>query len=188
MDIEHQAKYVRVWNEGDYRRGSTAERMLPIIYSTIPESATINDYGCGTGRMELELIKARPEQKITMIDIAPNAPEDIAKHFDNGFIKFIIADLADLGNLAKADWGICINTLMVVKPEMLDTILKEIKRTCDNLLFEAYDLEDYRLGEQMTTVIKDKTEWYFELLKHWRKVSFMQSPESPRRYIFICWS
>ena len=189
IDKEHQDKFKMVWDKGNYRGGSTALRMANKIFSLIPETATINDYGCGTGRAEVEIHKYRPNQYILMIDItkdaveqeALNLIEDISSH-----ILFKEADLSDLGDIEKTDWGICINTLMTVQKDKLDIILSEIKRTCNNLTIEMYDLPDNRLGMDLTTVKMNKVEWKEKLLKYWKEVLFEQSIEPPHRYIFVC--
>jgi len=189
IDKKHQEKFKSVWNKGDYRRGSTAERMLPLLLDVIPEEATINDYGCGTGRMEVEINKIRPQQSILMIDITEEALEKEAINLlvsSTARVFFKEMDISDLGIIRKAHWGICINTLMTVQPEKLDKILLEIKRTCENLIVEMYDLSDKRLGMEMTTVKKNKIEWAEKLMEYWSSVSFEQSKESKNRYIFIC--
>ena len=57
IDEQHQTKFENVWENGNYRHGSTAQRLLQRLMGWIPEEATIIDYGCGTGRMEVELNK-----------------------------------------------------------------------------------------------------------------------------------
>jgi predicted SAM-dependent methyltransferase len=191
VDQEHKNKFEKVWDKGDYRQGSTAQRMYKRILDIIPMDATINDYGCGTGRAEVELLQTRPVQIITMIDIAENALEAPARELiDNPKtnLSFIMSDLSDLSAVPHADWGMCINVLMTVQKDKLDIILKEIRRTCDNLIFEAYDFEDKRCGWQMTTVKLDKIQWQAKLREFWPEVKFEPSPESNRRYIFVCQS
>ena len=188
IDLEHQEKFKKVWDNGDYRQGSTAQRMSSRLLEWLPAGATINDYGSGTGRAEVEVLKAR-RHEITMIDIADNALEKEARAILNqpdSPLKMIVADLTDLSAVPHADWGMCINVLMTVQPDKLNVILKEIRRTCDNLIFEAYDFEDKRCGWQMTTVKLNKIQWEAKLREFWPQVKFENSPESNRRYIFIC--
>lgn len=187
IDQEHQKKFELIWSKGDYRRGSTAQRLTDTFLLYIPPKATINDYGSGTGRAEMEILQKRHDQKICMIDIAKNALEPPAKALvERGILKFIHADLTDLGEVPHADWGLCINVLMTVQKSKLDIILKQIANTCDNLFFEAYDLKDFRLGMDMTTVKLSKEEWNSLFLKYWNEVTFIQSKESNHRYIFVC--
>jgi trans-aconitate methyltransferase len=189
IDQDHKKIFEEIWEKGNYRLGSTAQRMVKLLLDTIPAEASINDYGSGTGRAEVEILKTRPLQKITMIDIAENALEDEAKAylFDPiANVSFIMADLADLSEVPHADWGICINVLMTVQPDKIDIILKEIRRTCDNLIMEVYDFTDTRLGEDRTTVKKNAIEWMDALQEHWRNIEYLESLESKRRYIFVC--
>jgi ubiquinone/menaquinone biosynthesis C-methylase UbiE len=189
IDQNHKDKFEQVWDAGNYRLGSTAQRMVKTLLQYIPEGATINDYGSGTGRAEVEILKQHPAQKINMIDIAENALEAPAREILNrpdSPLTFTLADLTDLSAVPPAEWGICINVLMTVQPDKLDAILREIHRTCDNLIMEVYDFVDERLGQDMTTVKKDATEWLETLIKYWKKITYIQSPESKRRYIFIC--
>lgn len=190
LDQAHKEKYEKVWQFGDYRLGSTALRMIDLILSVIPDGVTINDYGSGTGRLEVAIYQTRPFSNINMIDIAESAREEevcAILALPDSPLKFYLADLQDLSEIPHADWGLCINTLMVVQPENLDTILKEIRRTCDNLIMEAYDFDDaIRLGMQLTTVKKNGMEWMETLKAYWNNVEFIQSPESKQRYIYVC--
>ena len=190
IDQKHKEIFDRVWVEGDYRLGSTALRMLKFILDVVPYTASVNDYGCGTGRLEAAMAQTRPVQKVTMIDISDKALEDEARELINMPTNshcFILADLSDLSAVPIADWGLCINVLMTVQPEKLDAILSEIRRTCNHLIFEAYDFDDQiRIGMQLTTVKKNAAEWKETLERYWRSVKFYPSPESARRYIFVC--
>jgi len=188
MDQQHKDKFEQIWDNGNYRQGSTALRMVPLIMSTIPAGSTINDYGCGTGRAEVELMR-KSSYYINMIDIAENAIEaealEILQRKDSP-LKFYNADLCDLSQVPFAEWGICINTLMTVQADRLDVILSEIRRTCKNLIVEAYDMDDHRLVWQMTTVKMNAAGWMDTLCQYWRIVEFIQSKEHARRYIFVC--
>lgn len=188
IDLEHQSKFRKVWEKGNYRMGSTAQRMVSRLLEWIPPGVQINDYGSGTGRAEVEILRNRYHE-ITMIDIADNALEDDARAIlamENSPLKMIIADLTDLCEVPHAEWGMCINVLMTVQKNKLDKILSEIRRTCDHLIFEAYDFQDLRLGQDMTTVKMTREQWKIKLAEYWDNVTFYPSPESPRRYIFKC--
>ena len=181
IDQDHQKKFVEVWDKGEYRRGSTAQRLVQRLMGWIPESASINDYGCGTGRAEVEIHKLRPTQKITMIDITQTAVEDEAKIY-----PFIEADLCDLSEVPEADWGMCINVLMTVQADKLDLILFNIKNTCKNLIVEVYDWQDVRLGKELTTIIMTKEQWGAKLKEYWPVVEYEQDHGNARRFIYIC--
>lgn len=175
-----------VWEKGDYRRGSTAQRLVSFIAAIIPAGSTINDYGSGTGRADVELLLMG--YKINMIDFASNALEDAARFLIDGErMTYTVAPLERLPQTYPvAEWGICINVLMTVDPEKLDRILAEIRRTCRNLIVEVYDLDDHRLGRNMTTVKGNAQWWADKLAEFWPAVESVKSPENPRRYITIC--
>ncbi len=189
MNPEQKKRFEELWDKGDYRGGSVAQRLVPRILNYVPKGKTLNDYGSGTGRAEVEILKHRPEQKINMVDIADNALEDECKNLlsQSPNLTFKIADLVDLGDFPHADWGICIGVLMTVPHETLDTILGEIRRTCDNLFMEIYDLPDNRLGSDQTLTKMNGEQWSAKLSQFWPKVLQEPSPESPQRYIFICY-
>lgn len=185
-EAEHR-RFVEIWDKGDYRGGSTAFRLVNRILVHIPEGKTINDYGCGTGRAEVEILSRRPEQKINMVDIAPNALEPMCKALLNGKLTFTMADLTDLGDLPWADWGMCVNVLMTMPPETIDAALREIRRTCDNLFAEVYNYDDVRLGANQTKTRMNRFQWTDKLLEYWPEVYFEGVPGAPQRYIFICY-
>lgn len=177
--------YNEIWERGDYRRGSTCERLAPFLRNTIPAGSVVNDYGSGTGRAEKALLEFC--SKVNMVDFADAALEDEARALIGERLTYTVAPLEALpADFPVADWGICINVLMVVDPDKLHTILAEIRRTCRNLIVEVYDMPDMRLGENRTLVAGDAQWWAAELGKYWPVVESVKSPEHPRRYITIC--
>lgn len=183
---DERAQFEEVWEKGDYRRGSTAQRLVPFLAARIPPGSLINDYGCGTGRAEV-LLAARGYQ-VNMIDIAANALEpEAAALLDRPGWTLTICPLDGLpGDFPVADWGICINVLMLVDPDRLDAILAEMRRTCRNLIVEVYDLDDIRLGRNWTRIKGDAAWWSASLGRFWPEVESVKSPEHARRYITIC--
>lgn len=175
----------QIWQRGSYRNGSTAQRLVPFLRQYIPEGSVINDYGSGTGRAEVELLKH--DYKINMVDFADKALEEPARALIGERLTYTIAPLEALpADFPVADWGICINVLMTVEPAKLAAILEEIKRTCRALVVEVYDWADVRLGQDRTLIKGGPEFWRAELLKYWAGVEFVPSPEHKRRYIFIC--
>jgi len=173
-----------IWEKGEYRRGSTAQRLIPFLCRYIPVGSTINDYGRGTGRAEIELLKAG--YSINMVDFASVALEEETRTLIGKNLTYTVAPLEDLpADFPVADWGICINVLMTVDPEKLDKIMAEMRRTCHNLIIEVYERPDVRLGKDLTTVKGNATFWLTEMTKHWNNVEALRSPEHPGRYITI---
>ena len=177
--------YREIWEKGKYRLGSTAQRLVPFLKAIIPAGATINDYGAGTGRADVLLAEAG--YKLNLVDFADNALEDDARALIGPGFTYHVAPLESLpADFPHAEWGICINVLMVVDPAKLDAIMVEMRRTCDNLIIETYDWPDVRLGENRTLIQEDGKWWAEQARKYWHNVLAVASPEHRRRYITIC--
>jgi hypothetical protein len=174
----------QVWRRGDYRRGSTCQRLIPFLKRHIPVGSVVNDYGAGTGRAEKALLEFC--SKVNMVDFSDAALEAEAKSMVGDRLTHTIASLKALpANFPIADWGICINVLMTVDPTELDSIMSEMQRTCKNLIIEVYDMSDKRLGREMTLIKGDAQFWANEMKKFWPIVESHPSPEHRRRYITI---
>jgi len=177
--------FQEVWDKGDYRRGSTAHRLVSFLRDYLPPCCVINDYGSGTGRADVVLYQ--DGHRINMVDFADNALEDEARALIGSRMSYTVCALESLPeDFPIGEWGICINVLMTVDPEKLDVILAEMRRTCRNLIVEVYDLDDHRLGRNMTTMKGDAKWWADKLAEFWPRVESVKSPEHARRYITIC--
>lgn len=191
MNQSWKERFENIWHPDDrakYRQGSAGQRYAKQFLSYVPEDATINEYGSGTGRAVVEIIKQRPDVKINMVDIADNALEPQAKDLIDGEkITYSICDLSYLPNdFPVADWGYCVGVLMLVEPESLDNILTEMRLKSKNLFIEVYNLSDVRCGIELTTIKQDWSWWLDKLREYWRDVEFIQSKEHSKRFIFIC--
>jgi hypothetical protein len=173
-----------VWQHGSYRNGSTCLRLLPFLRKYIPAGSVVNDYGSGTGRAEPGLLEWCA--RVNMVDFAETALEAPTRALIGERLSYVVCPLESLPDgFPVADWGICINVLMTVDPSKLDAIMKEMRRTCRNLIVEVYDWSDVRLGRDMTTIKGDAAWWNAEIKKCWPDVESVKSPEHPRRYITI---
>lgn len=183
-------RFEMIWHPDDrakYRMGSAGQRYARQFLEYVPQGATINEYGSGTGRAVVAINSRRPDVHVNMVDIAENALEPEACTLIGDKITYSIADLSALPeSFPVADWGYCVGVLMLVAPETLDAILMQIRRTCKNLFVEVYNLSDVRLGWELTTIRKDWTWWAEKLREFWPSVEFIQSTEHRQRFIFIC--
>lgn len=187
MDHSHPTPevYNEIWTHGHYREGSTCLRLVPWLRQHIPAGSVVNDYGSGTGRAEKSLLGFC--SRVNMVDFAEVALEDEARSLIGDRLTYTIAPLEALpADFPVADWGICINVLMVVDPEKLHPILAEMRRTCRNLVIEVYDTPDVRLGQDRTLIKGGPGFWAEACRQHWPVVESHPSPEHPRRYITIC--
>jgi len=173
-----------VWENGNYKKGSTAARLVSWMKQFIPAGATINDYGSGMGLAEIELLKRG--HKVNMVDISDKALDDQTRALIGENLTYTLCPLESLpDDFPVAEWGICINVLMTVDPTKLDVIMRNMRRTCLNLIIEVYDMNDARLGRQMTLIKGDMDFWAKEMSKYWPVVRPFKSPEHIRRYIVI---
>jgi len=177
--------YNEIWEKGRYRDGSTCLRLLPFLRRYIPPGSVVNDYGSGTGRAEKGLLEFC--SKVNMVDFASAALEDEARSLIGERLTYTVSPLESIpDDFPVADWGICINVLMTVDPAKLADILKNLRRTCRNLIVEVYDMYDMRLGKNRTLVVGDARWWADTLGDYWPYIEAVNSPEHPRRYITIC--
>ena len=181
--MSSKEEFDTLWRLGDYRRGSTCQRLIPFLKEVIPV-CTLNDYGSGTGRAEIPLLEAG--YNVNMVDFSDEALEEDARNLIGDRLTYTIAPLDALpSSFPHTVWGICINVLMLVEPRNLDKIMEEMRRTCDNLVIEVYDMIDRRLGKDRTTIKGTSNFWAKEMSKYWPEVEEMKSPEHPRRYIVV---
>lgn len=197
MDVkakEWKKRFEKVWDlngEGRYREGSPGKRMVKYFIQHCQKGQTVNEYGSGTGRAVVELLRVRPGTQVHMVDIADNAMEEEGKaelKRPGSTLTFAIAPLWKLPpKFPHADWGLCIEVLCFLPPEKLDDSLSEIRRTCDNLFCQVYERSDKRCGMELTTIPMSEKEWFMKLREFWRHVEPYPHPETPGgRYLFTC--
>lgn len=178
--------YDQIWTHGHYREGSTCLRLAPWLRTIIPAGSVVNDYGSGTGRAERLLLEHC--SRVNMVDWSAVALEDEARMLIGDRLTYTIAPLEELpADFPVADWGICINVLMVVDPEKLDRIMAEMRRTCRNLVIEVYDTPDVRLGENRTLCAHDGAWWASKMREFWPVVESYPDMATghKRRYITV---
>lgn len=182
-------RFEMIWHPDDrarYRQGSAGQRYAAQFLEHVSQGATINEYGSGTGRAVIEIRRLRPDVSVNMIDIAENALEHHPALIDPE-VTYTVCDLARLpSGFPVAAWGYCVGVLMLVDPDKLDAILSEIRRTCQSLFAEVYNLSDVRCGIELTTIKQDWPWWADRLRAYWPHVEFMHSREHQKRYVFIC--
>jgi hypothetical protein len=185
LSQEWQERFETIWEKGDYRAGSPGQRIIKRFLYYIKPGETINDYGSGTGRAAVELLKAG--HKVNMIDLAQNALEKEATDLLGNGLTFTHASLWEIPkDFPRASWGFCAEVLMTLPPEKLDQVLKNIKATCSSLFLQVADWDDPRVGFKVNTIIKDADWWEVQLKKFWKSVEQIRSQETSKRYIFIC--
>ncbi len=184
LSQEWKARFETIWDEGNYRMGSPGQRLVKRFSYYAPYGCEINDYGAGTGRAAVELV--RLGYKVNIIDIAENALEDDARGLLGDRLTFTLASLWDLPKtFPKAAWGYCMEVLMTLPPEKLDRVLKNISRTCENIFIQVAHWDDPRCGLKVNTILEDADWWAWVLGKYWKSINQIPSYETDKRYIFI---
>ena len=182
---EWQTRFTKIWDEGNYRRGSCGQRLIPEFLKLAPKPCTVNDYGSGTGRAAAELMKMG--YFVNMVDIAPNALEDEAIKFAaEGKGTFTLASLWDLPeDFPDAEWGYCTDVLMTIPEDRIEPVLMEIYLSCHNCFFEMFKWQDPRCGMDLTATQWSAINWKIHLEGYWADVRQISVPEDTR-YVFAC--
>lgn len=188
LSKDQQKKFEAVWDpegQGNYRLGSPGERLVKKFMKVAPSGCIVNDYGAGTGRAAVALLKAG--YRVNMVDIARNALEEEAIGLLGVNLTWTCGSIWELpAGFPRADWGFCIEALMTLPPERLEQALREIRRTCKDFFVQVADWSDPRLGMEFNTTRMSAEEWQAKLLEFWPEVERIQSEEDKRRYIFAC--
>jgi hypothetical protein len=187
--LEWQKRFETIWDpamNGMYRRGSCGLRLINTFLEVMQPSGTVNDYGSGTGRAAVQMVKAG--LKVNCIDIATNAMEDEAAGLLGRGITFTHGSLWALPQTFEHNvFGFCCDVLMTIPEDKIDACLFQIRRTCDNLFMEAYPWQDSRCGMDLTATQGDAEYWRKKLEAHWPIVKQYPSEEDHRRVIMGCW-
>jgi hypothetical protein len=186
LSKEWQEKFEKIWDGPSYRMGSPGQRIVKRFREYAPEGCTVNDYGAGTGRASVELMKLG--YQVNMIDLAKNALENEALGLLGKGLTFTHASLWDLPkDLPTASWGYCMEVLQVLPYEKLDATLGNIQRTSKNCFFQVANWPDRWNGERANNILEDAEWWEDRLNMVWDKVLSIRSLEIDKRYLFACY-
>lgn len=183
--LEMDKRFAHIWAKGNYRLGSAAERLVPFFKEVIPAGAVVNDYGSGTGRAAKGLLEFCSQ--VHMVDFLDEALEADARSMLGDRLTYTVAPLEQLpDDFPHADWGLCIGVLMLIDPSVLNSILGNIRRTCDNLIVAVYDRPDVRLGIDLTTIKQSSLWWRETLGEFWPSVEILRGREASNKHLHMC--
>ena len=187
--VEWRDRFETVWDpegQGKYRLGSCGLRLIDTFLDVAKPRGVVNDYGSGTGRAAVKMVKAG--LRVNCVDIATNAMEDEARALIGNGITFTHASLWDLPKgFPRAEYGFCADVLMTIPTERLELTLVNIRLTCETLFCEMYPWADVRCGYDLTATKGDADFWKNELSQWWLMVTQIPSQEDHRRCIFHCY-
>lgn len=186
MTYKQKEKFENIWGpEGNYRKGSCGQRLAPYFITVVRQpNVVVNDYGSGTGRSAVELVKAG--FTVRMFDIAENALEEEAHSLLGKGLTFRQACLWDLPeDVEKTSWGFCADVLMLIPQDKIDATLECIERTCENCFFEVYDWS-YKWREVEYTLTQwTAAQWEAKLNEYWQEVERLKIHGQETRMIFV---
>lgn len=185
LSKDWQEKFDTVWTGPDYRQGSPGLRLVNRFMGYAAPGCVVNDYGSGTGRAAVELIKQG--FKVNMLDISLKALEKEARELITDDLTFTHASLWNIPKgFPRASWGFCVEALQTLPPNKLMAVLRNIKDTCENLFLQVANWRDTWNGIRVNQIVEDNEWWEGQLKKVWASVEQIPSFEIDKRYIFIC--
>lgn len=173
MDLSEseRLKYERMWSFDAYREFSPAEAFLDefMKVATPPRGATINDYGCGSGRADV--IMGIRGLRVTAIDFASNClDDDVRQIFEiQKPLKFVEANLWDKPVWPHASLGYCCDVMEHIPEEKIDDVLKNITSTSARTFFSIGLTKDNcgkLTGEKLHMTVKPFSWWEAKLSEH----------------------
>lgn len=126
--LREQHKYETIWKSvPEYRVYSPADRWIPVFFSffydQFQKGDMVLDFGCGSGRSALPLLKA--DFKVHLVDITIEAldPATVLL-WRASSIHFTESCLWDLSaNIKPEPWILCFDVLEHIPPEKIESVL-----------------------------------------------------------------
>lgn len=186
IEKKEQLKYEKAYGHEEYK---TVECVIvqarqAIDELQIPQTASIIDFGCGSGAASGFF--SDEGYKITAIDIASNC---LLKDLEGKF-PFLVGCLWDLPkSLKKADYGFCADVMEHIPPEYVEKVLAEIARvTRKGVFFQICFRIDHwgdKIGERLHLTVQPPAWWEAKLREYWPYVEPKYiNPEGGG--IFVC--
>lgn len=166
-------KYRRMWAFDAYRKHSPGlanaiaiERILTEQEPAYTPAANLKviDFGCGQGRLA-EWLRDKLDYKVLGIDFAANALE--------ADIPFRQANLWNLPDDIKGNFGVCCDVMEHIPPEKVDDVLANIARAVPTCVFTISFVPDRMgalIGEKLHLTVQSQAWWMQQLNQHFSKV------------------
>lgn len=150
--LKERDKYETIWKSvPEYRLYSPSDRWVPVFlsffYDQIRRGDTVLDFGCGTGRSALPLLRA--DLKVHLVDITKEALDPTTFFlWMASSIRFTENCLWDLSaDLEPAPWILCLDVLEHIPQEKLESVLSEISSRMQKGGFFSICLMEDKLGQ-----------------------------------------
>lgn len=165
-DLTECDKYRLMWATDSYRECSPGENIVPVALAVMRPHGLVLDFGCGTGRASIELVKAGCD--VLLIDFADNCRDEEAMN-----LPFLEWDLTR-PLPPHAEFGICTDVMEHIPTSDVSTVLRNITDAADNVFFQISTVDDdmgVMIGHALHLTVKPH-EWWREQLQAVGEVTF----------------
>jgi SAM-dependent methyltransferase len=148
-----------MWSFPGYRAVSPGEQHAQTFCQVVnlPANATVVDFGCGTGRGALAIMRATG-CAVILTDFAENCRDPEAEG-----LPFVRADLS-CDRLPVGDVGYCSDVMEHIPPHQVDTVLRNIMNSVPACFFNIDFCDDIcgaMIGEKLHLSVHN-SEWWME--------------------------
>jgi hypothetical protein len=169
-EIERQ-KYVKVYGSVKYASHSPHWRCYERIRAEIAPYATYANFGCGSGLLDQKILADFPDIRGHLVDHVKVLWEDVAT---NPRITFYEASLFGQIPSFSAEFGVSTDVMEHIPPEMVDTVLDNIKQRVERAFFQiSLDPTSQRkadnYGGHLHLTVEEPDWWLAKLRKHFSR-------------------
>lgn len=182
QDQDERRKYQKIWTFDNYRVHSPGENAVSaFLEAAKPErGAKVIDLGCGTGRASVRLSEHGLD--VSAVDFAENAFEA------GGQIPFTVANLWNLPETVRGDWGYCCDVMEHIPPERVRQVLASISSRMSKGAFFSISLVPDKsgaaIGEVLHLTVRPLEWWQSCLEEFFARVECVQ--DNGRDALFLC--
>lgn len=159
-------KYEKVWRDPRYRENSPGENaVVQFIARAKPTwGSHVIDFGCGTGRAALALMRAG--MRVTMMDFAENCLDTSVRESLSDDLRFIRHDI-EKPSPVVAEYGFCADVMEHIPEGKVDEVLTNILTAAKNVFFSIHTGADCGIDliGEVLHVTQRPEEWWADKLK-----------------------
>lgn len=155
-----QEKYNEVWRFKEYGDESPGARAAAKFIEVVKPDKWrfFADFGCGSGRGALEIIRLLDIEpcQMALVDFADGSRIDEAKS-----LRFIHANLSESIPI-RADYGYCCDVMEHIPPELVEKTIRNIMGACSGCFFQICTVQDDfcgLIGTPLHLTVKPHSWW-----------------------------
>jgi SAM-dependent methyltransferase len=171
---DERSKYEKMWTFPNYREVAPGQSVAALfcLCANPKRDDSVIDFGAGTGRGALRINQLRG-CKVKMLDFAENCLDKAVRDSLNDRLTFQQADLTQELPV-KAKFGFCTDVLEHIPPDDVDTVLKNIFASAQNVFFQISTVPDHMgalIGHPLHLTVQP-FEWWLQKLSSYGEVSW----------------